>query len=269
MDNVVSLLHWTNQIYAENGLQPYVLDPRAQDTLHAWSIDDPLLFRYKDDIIFSSGHTLHGRLPLVASIPLSDIAKIDPDDTMDRWRMKALRRRHELWKRVLRCSAESGLMKQLFDYSGQGQTYDLVPASLPAVGDVDRLRRLYWPCEVPLQLSYHGKGAIPNSLADLNCQSLGLHGILQILNNTLGTRYTLDTLGLHHCLQHYVNRRYDFGLVYGILRPRWPLDPSSSRTAFISIPTEIEARQKEDFGLRQAAIRDGFISNPRLPPRRV
>ncbi|PBL01366.1 hypothetical protein ARMGADRAFT_1007375 [Armillaria gallica] len=68
--------------------------------------------------------------------------------------------------------------------------------------------------KVPLQRAYTGrKPVISSSLANTPCSSLGIQGLLDLLNTTLGTSRTLDTPSL--------SSNYDFGTAYGHLRSAW------------------------------------------------
>ncbi|PBK59641.1 hypothetical protein ARMSODRAFT_1027269 [Armillaria solidipes] len=78
------------------------------------------------------------------------------------------------------------------------------------------------------QRSYTGsKTVISSALADTPCADLGIDGVLEKLNETLSTSYTLGSrvlrlLGvvqLHSFLEPYVARNDDFGTVYAHLRP--------------------------------------------------
>ncbi|PBK92091.1 hypothetical protein ARMGADRAFT_1080892 [Armillaria gallica] len=73
--------------------------------------------------------------------------------------------------------------------------------------------------KVPLQRSYTGRiPVIPSSLADTPCATLGIPGLLDLFNTTLGTSRTLDTTSLSSVLE---KNNYDFGTVYGRLRAVW------------------------------------------------
>ncbi|SJL05145.1 uncharacterized protein ARMOST_08518 [Armillaria ostoyae] len=55
--------------------------------------------------------------------------------------------------------------------------------------------------KVPLQRSYTGRTPIiPSSLADTPCATLGIPGLLDLINATLRTSHTLDTLSLSSVL---------------------------------------------------------------------
>ncbi|KAK0506543.1 hypothetical protein EDD18DRAFT_1455845 [Armillaria luteobubalina] len=76
--------------------------------------------------------------------------------------------------------------------------------------------------EVPKQRAYTGrKPVISSSLADIPCGCLGIQGLLDLLNSTLGTSYTLDTRSLSSVLKDCVAKNYDFGTAYGRLRSAW------------------------------------------------
>ncbi|PBK63806.1 hypothetical protein ARMSODRAFT_962846 [Armillaria solidipes] len=74
------------------------------------------------------------------------------------------------------------------------------------------------------QRSYTGKiPVITSALADTRCIDLGMDRILDILNTTLGTSYTLDDHDsiLQSVFQSFIARDYDFGILYANVRPHW------------------------------------------------
>ncbi|KAK0470914.1 hypothetical protein IW261DRAFT_1425595 [Armillaria novae-zelandiae] len=89
--------------------------------------------------------------------------------------------------------------------------------------------------EVPNQRWYSGRSpVIPRSLADTPCATLGAQGVLDRLNATLGTSYTLpaasssststatsvqNQLSLLTILKDCIQKDYDFGTAYAHLRP--------------------------------------------------
>ncbi|KAK0245328.1 hypothetical protein EDD85DRAFT_14042 [Armillaria nabsnona] len=119
--------------------------------------------------------------------------------------------------------------------------------------------------KVPNQRAYTGsKPVIPSSLADTPSASLGVDRLMEILNSTLGTKYDL-TPSLSSLLTEYISDKYDFGTVYGYLRPIWfDCDLNDVRDSLrISEATDLEIRQK--------ALVDGQITwkGLRMAPRRV
>ncbi|SJL02955.1 uncharacterized protein ARMOST_06297 [Armillaria ostoyae] len=100
--------------------------------------------------------------------------------------------------------------------------------------------------EVPKQRSYTGrKPVISSSLADTPCASLGLAGLLDQLNTTLGTF------------------NYDFGTAYGRLRPFW------YSAKWSTIQNELRTREEKDQKMRREALAGKRIVNPNMPPRRI
>ncbi len=76
--------------------------------------------------------------------------------------------------------------------------------------------------KVPKQRSYTGRSpVIPSSLADTPCATLGVQGVLDRLNATLGTSHTFDTPSVLSLLEECIEQKYDFGTVYGRLRKVW------------------------------------------------
>ncbi|PBK59023.1 hypothetical protein ARMSODRAFT_80043 [Armillaria solidipes] len=67
------------------------------------------------------------------------------------------------------------------------------------------------------QRSYTGKKVIPSSLANTPCADLGVDGVLEKLNTTLGTLYALGYV--ISVLDSYVAQNSDFGTAYAYLRP--------------------------------------------------
>lgn len=121
------------------------------------------------------------------------------------------------------------------------------------------------PTEIPLQLHYTGTSrVIPSSLASISCASLGTVGLLEQLNDVLGTSYTLDTPCLSTHLEACISCNYDLGTAYGRLRRRW-------FSAFTTLQAELNAREAEDQQMRNDALDkiNNRITKPVLRPRRV
>ncbi|KAK0449081.1 uncharacterized protein EV420DRAFT_791016 [Desarmillaria tabescens] len=95
--------------------------------------------------------------------------------------------------------------------------------------------------QVSKQRSYTGrKPVITSSLADTPCTDLGVAGILDQLNTTLGTSYTLNNPSLSSILQSCISEKYDFGAAYGRLRPIW------YSANWSTIQTELRTREEKD-----------------------
>ncbi|PBK88087.1 hypothetical protein ARMGADRAFT_441858 [Armillaria gallica] len=117
---------------------------------------------------------------------------------------------------------------------------------------------------VPFQRSYTGrKPIISSSLANTPCATLGIEGILDQLNVTLGTSHTLDTPSLLSLLNKCIEKNNDFGTAYGRLRQVWNTDDPGT------IQDKLRRRQEEDRESRRKALIGNRIVNPSLPPRRV
>ncbi|KAK0243470.1 hypothetical protein EDD85DRAFT_761067, partial [Armillaria nabsnona] len=84
--------------------------------------------------------------------------------------------------------------------------------------------------------------------------------LLNLLNATLGTSYTLDTPFLSSVLEDCISRNYDFGTAYGRLRRVWHTS---------TIQDELSTYEAQDQKERQEAVVGDQIVNPELPPRRV
>ncbi len=113
---------------------------------------------------------------------------------------------------------------------------------------------------VPKQRSYTGqRPVIPSSLADTPCATLSIQGILDGLNTTLGTTYTLDTPSLPSILEDCIEKNYDFGTAYGHLRQIWYTDNWSS------IRDELRRCEEEDREMQWKALEGNQIVEPYLP----
>ncbi len=116
---------------------------------------------------------------------------------------------------------------------------------------------------VPLQRSYTGQGVISSRLADTPCATFGIQGFLDQLNTILGTSYSLDNPSLSCFLEACITSRYDFGLIYGLLRTIWYTDDWST------VRDKLCRGEEEDREMRRKAFVGNRIVNPRLRPRRV
>ncbi|SJL03062.1 uncharacterized protein ARMOST_06407 [Armillaria ostoyae] len=119
--------------------------------------------------------------------------------------------------------------------------------------------------KVPNQRAYTGsKPVIPPSLADTPSASLGVDRLLQMLNSTLGTKYDL-TPSLSSLLKSYISKEYDFGTVYGYLRPIW-FDCDLN-----DIQDSMRTSEADDLEIRHEVMVDGQITEEglRMAPRRI
>ncbi|PBK60029.1 hypothetical protein ARMSODRAFT_966412 [Armillaria solidipes] len=119
--------------------------------------------------------------------------------------------------------------------------------------------------KVPNQRAYTGsKPVIPSSLADTPSGSLGVDGLMEILNRTLGTKYDL-TPSLSSLLAEYISDKYDFGTVYGYLRPIW-FDCDLN-----DVEDSLRSSEAKELEIRKNAVVDGQITwkGLRMAPRRV
>ncbi|KAK0476925.1 hypothetical protein EDD18DRAFT_1381334 [Armillaria luteobubalina] len=116
---------------------------------------------------------------------------------------------------------------------------------------------------VPLQRAYTGREPITSSLADTPCATLGVQGLLDQLNTTLRTSYSLDNSFLSSLLEDCIKDGHDFGLAYSRLRRIWYTDDWSI------IQDVLWRWRDEDDKKRQKALVGNRIVNPTLPPRRV
>ncbi|PBK96098.1 hypothetical protein ARMGADRAFT_989944 [Armillaria gallica] len=117
---------------------------------------------------------------------------------------------------------------------------------------------------VPKQRSYTSRHpVIPSSLADTPCATQGIQWVLDRLNATLQTSYTLDTPSLRSILEDCVEKNYDFGTAYGCLCQIWYTADCSN------IRDELSRHEQMDRKMRQKALVGNRIVNPDLPPRLV
>ncbi|KAK0471430.1 hypothetical protein IW261DRAFT_1612135 [Armillaria novae-zelandiae] len=116
---------------------------------------------------------------------------------------------------------------------------------------------------VPLQQKYTSKKpVISSSLADTSCGALGILGLLERLNTTLGTSYDLNNRVLIHLLEHCIARDYDFGTAYAFFRPIW-------FKVWYTMQTQLDRREAQEQDLRKEALIGTQIVDPHIPPRRV
>ncbi|KAK0433517.1 hypothetical protein EV421DRAFT_1426592 [Armillaria borealis] len=116
---------------------------------------------------------------------------------------------------------------------------------------------------VPLQRAYIGRNPVISSrLADTPCATLGIQGLLDKLNTTLRTSYSLDNIFLFFLLEDCITNGYDFGMAYGCLRGIWYTDDWST------IQDVLCEREEEDRDRREVLIGNRIV-NAYLQPRRV
>ncbi len=116
--------------------------------------------------------------------------------------------------------------------------------------------------KVPKQRAYSGrKPVIPSSLANTPCATLGVEGVLDRLNITLGTSYTASP-HLRSFLNHCISNQYDFGTVYGRLRPLWC-------DGLNAIKDNLRTGKQKDQEMRRNALVGDQIVATQIPPRRV
>ncbi|KAG5642790.1 hypothetical protein DXG03_002114 [Asterophora parasitica] len=117
--------------------------------------------------------------------------------------------------------------------------------------------------EVPLQRCYTGPFCIPSSLANTLCTTLGLQGLLDQLNEIMGTSFPLSQ-PLAALLEACMSRNDDFGLAYSRLRPYW-------YSRFATVAKRMEAAEAYDKEVRREALSsdERYITTPELPPRRI
>ncbi|PBK58833.1 hypothetical protein ARMSODRAFT_1010000 [Armillaria solidipes] len=114
---------------------------------------------------------------------------------------------------------------------------------------------------VPKQQSYTGrKPVISSSLANTPCADLGVAVLLEKLNSTLGTLYTLETPSLSSLLEAYSTKDYDFGTAYAHLRPVW-------YDGLTGIKDKLRTCEARDRVMRQDVLVNNKIVTNTVPPR--
>ncbi|KAK0458122.1 uncharacterized protein EV420DRAFT_1764588 [Desarmillaria tabescens] len=117
---------------------------------------------------------------------------------------------------------------------------------------------------VPLQQVYTGrKPVISSRVADTPCATLGVQGLLDLLNTTLGTSYGLGTQSLSSLLEECITKKYDVGMAYSRLRRIWYTDNWST------IRDQVWEWKEQDREMRRRALVGNRIVQPYLDPRRV
>ncbi len=112
---------------------------------------------------------------------------------------------------------------------------------------------------------------ISSALADTPCADLGIDGVIDKLNATLGTSYTLGSkilhrLGivtLHSILKPYIAQNDDFGTVYAYLQRYW------YHYYVAAIQRVLCTREEEDRKMRREVLNHDRITVRNVPPRRV
>ncbi len=120
------------------------------------------------------------------------------------------------------------------------------------------------PTKVPLQEQYVGLAPIISSAqSSESCANITADELLNRLNDVLRTTYTIDMPFLREHLEECISMKYDFGMAYALLRPRWFDD-------FSKLKSILAVCQKEDEKMRLDALDsiEGRIT-ALLRPRRV
>ena len=134
-------------------------------------------------------------------------------------------------------------------------------------GGVGRRSALISPSATAIKFQqYHeSPGVIDDGLANLRCFQAHPDWLLYTLNDVLGTpNRTLGPEGTA-VLQTFLNEDFDFGQIYGMLRPWW----SEQGALFNLIPQRMLQRKQEDRKMRRSAMDGECIVNSHIPPRRV
>ncbi|KIP04934.1 hypothetical protein PHLGIDRAFT_129202 [Phlebiopsis gigantea 11061_1 CR5-6] len=114
---------------------------------------------------------------------------------------------------------------------------------------------------------------LPNAVANIPCQHVTPRELLGYLGTVLhrDLEYTHE---VEECLQLFIDDGYDFGEIYGYLRPwagdlRHAQDANSFPAILTAVVIYLRNRRIEDLQLRSSAIVDNRIINPKVPPRRI
>ncbi|KAK0214444.1 hypothetical protein IW262DRAFT_1321838, partial [Armillaria fumosa] len=115
---------------------------------------------------------------------------------------------------------------------------------------------------VPSQRAYTGREpVISASFANTPCVTLGVQGLLDRLNATLGTSHTPNTPNLSSLLEDCIANNYDFGIAYGCLRGGWYTDD------WTIVQDGLRKCEAEDRRKRREALDGNCIVNPYIYPR--
>jgi hypothetical protein len=124
------------------------------------------------------------------------------------------------------------------------------------------------PIQVPKQVKFSGNvPVIPNDLADVPGQHLGVERVLHELNTLMNTRYGLDHPWINDIICSHISDGADFGTIFGLVRAWWSeLEPNESFPSLQSLILYYKSRDEEQ---RANAIRGNVIASSRIPPRRI
>ncbi|PBK62362.1 hypothetical protein ARMSODRAFT_1008301 [Armillaria solidipes] len=111
------------------------------------------------------------------------------------------------------------------------------------------------------QRLYTGRGVITSSLANTPCAALGVGGVLEKLNTTLGKSYASDSV--NSVLDSYVAQNYDFGTVYAYFRYNWDVYDITINEYKLRI------REEDDKEMRRKVLVHDRITRREVAPRRV
>ncbi|KZV75958.1 hypothetical protein PENSPDRAFT_570563, partial [Peniophora sp. CONT] len=103
---------------------------------------------------------------------------------------------------------------------------------------------------------------LPSEVADQLIDDPTL--LLERLNAIFGTNHSFYSRGhWREIMEYCIDRGYDLGLAYGMLRSRWSYIPETS------IVPKLEALESKDSERRDCAVINGLVHNRMIPPRRV
>ncbi|KAK0470213.1 uncharacterized protein EV420DRAFT_96695 [Desarmillaria tabescens] len=114
------------------------------------------------------------------------------------------------------------------------------------------MQRVYTCTTYPVLTTYY---------ANQPCTDFTAATLLNELNSFLGTSERRSRTR-HSFLDTYISRSYDFGTTLGHLRSLWYDDINT-------LANTLRIREAEDHAMRQKALANSRIINPKTPPRRV
>ncbi len=104
---------------------------------------------------------------------------------------------------------------------------------------------------------------ISSYLADIPCVTLGVQGLLDRLNSTLGTSYAVEHHPLSSLLEDCIANNWDFGMAYNHLRREWYTRNWST------IRDTLREWEEKDGEMRRKALAGNWIIKSHLRPRCV
>ncbi|GJE99075.1 hypothetical protein PsYK624_153160 [Phanerochaete sordida] len=215
-----------------------------------WPVDASDLMRY--DVMRSSN----------AEREAAKQMHIDPRTTTPKFRLRS-EFRHAAYARM-RAWAVVQLLKNgvqadiLLRTRGWTNRFAIIPGPLPGQSSDNSVSG------VPFQRAHFSPVAIPSGDADKRCSDMSADDLLRRLNSAFGTDYSM-VQELQRCLGFLLDALPDFGYAYGVVRPYW----RASRSVLFQLPERLYVQEEEVRAMRREAVRENYLSNVKIPPRRV